>query len=338
MSKIAIATMVGQNHGNRLQNYALQTVLERMTGCRVETLKPCYGPNSANQAAKAMLRHVIPQRRWARFASFDARHMRFSTHRMDDARLSDAGYDLFVIGSDQVWNPTFDITGDAEYLPQVEKDKKVAYAASFGVDRVSDDDGHIGSLLNDIARISVREEAGQAIVRELSGCEAQLVLDPTLLLTAGDWLAVAQKPKLPVNMGSYQLTYALGEGVIPQVDQTLDLVDLRDRNLPIGPAEFVWLIAHAACVCTDSYHAALFSLLMHTPFIIYGRQSHNEDMSSRFETLAKQFDLQMHRENDGAKLMSSSQIDWDHIDRLRAYHRSQSTTFLEEALRDANLI
>lgn len=338
MKKIAIATMVGQNHGNRLQNYALQAVLERMSGAQVETLRTVYGPGATNRCAKAVLRHVFPKKRWARFTTFDAQYIRFSRWRMDDAKLETAGYSLFVIGSDQVWNPTFDITGEAEYLPQVCKEKKVSYAASFGVDDVPAEDERTRNLLNDISRISVREETGQHIVRKLTGREASLVLDPVLLLTADDWLSVAQKPSLPVREGQYQLRYALGHGVAQPHAEDLQVVNLGDHTLPFGPAEFVWLVKNAACVCTDSYHATLFSLLMHTPFTTFRRESHNEDMSSRFETIERLAGGPLsHGGSDVVTGVEDAQ-DWAQIESNIQHERRRSLTFLEEALHDTNLL
>lgn len=331
-NKIAIATLVGQNQGNRLQNYALQKVLSDNTGADVETLRVPYGPSIMKRFAKSLLRPIMPGKRWARFGDFDKRFIRYSRMSTVDPSLSDEAYSLYFIGSDQVWNPSFDNTTDAEYLPQVEKGKKFAYAASFGVSEITDFREHTAELLSQISRISVREDAAADIVEGLIGVRPQVVLDPTMLLGPNDWADVAAKPKMDMPSGGYILKYVLGQNVPDDKafaaagETDCVIIDLKDERLPVGPSEFVWLIAHAKFVCTDSFHASVFSILFHTPFAIFERISDNKDMSSRFDTLCTTFGLERRRVRDGEL---DATIDWKGVDGKLEHARNLSLDYLK---------
>ena len=333
-SKIAIATMVGENQGNRLQNYALQLLLENESGMTVETLQVGYGPVWYKRVAKKLLWRVMPKRRWACFERFNSDHIHWSCYSIESADLENAGYALHVIGSDQVWNPTFRDASYAEYLPQVPKEKKRSYAASFGVREISENRGHIAELLKDIEQISVREDAGADIVEDLIGERPPVVLDPTMLVDAEVWRSVARKPDMSVPEGGYILKYVLGNNV--ENDYTrlvsdgshLPIIDLKDRSLPVGPAEFVWLIQHATFVCTDSFHASVFSVLMHVPFAIFERVSKHKDMSSRFDTFCAVLGLDDRRVRGRKEALG--QIDWQLVDDSLEAAREKSMDYLRK--------
>ena len=332
-SKIAIATMVGENQGNRLQNYALQLLLENECGAAVETLRVGYGPAWYKRVAKKLLWRVMSKKRWACFERFNNDHIHWSRYSIESKGLDNAGYALHVIGSDQVWNPTFRDASDAEYLPQVPKERKCSYAASFGVKEVSENRDHIAGLLKDIERISVREDAGADIVEGLIGERPPIVLDPTMLVAADVWRGIARKPDICVPEGGYILKYVLGDNIeddharLVSGGDDLAIIDLKDRSLPVGPAEFVWLVQHSAFVCTDSFHASVFSVLMHVPFAIFERVSKHKDMSSRFDTFCRVLDLEDRRVHGRVELLG--QIDWCMVDENLKSARENSMGYLK---------
>lgn len=340
--KIAIATMIGQNQGNRLQNYALQRVLQDKSGGHVETLRVGYGPTRSKQLVKRALYRAFPARRWARFEEFDNDNIRYANCSIDDPDLADKGYSLFVIGSDQVWNPSFPFTSEAEYLPQIPSELKASYAASFGIPKITEHSKKIGCFLKAIGHISVREQAGVRIIKELAGREASLVVDPTMLIEADAWLSFAKKPRIEIPKDGYVLKYVLGKDIPNDAIADMGIgpngsvIDLKDKSLPVGPAEFVWLISNARFVCTDSFHASVFSVLFHVPFAIFERVSNNEDMSSRFDTLCETFGLSGRRtsKRKGEPLIP---IDWESIERKLVFEREKSARFLEVCLHDAGL-
>ena len=342
VQRVAIATMIGQNQGNRLQNYALQTIIERNAKVRVETLRVSYGPSRIKKFIKSHLYKLFRAKRWARFEEFDSNYIRYSKCRIDDPDLCKADYSLFVIGSDQVWNPTFEYTGVAEYLPQIPTQKKISYAASFGVSKISENRGRVAQMLSDISYLSVRERAGQEIVAELTRKKAELVLDPTMLIESNDWIKLARKPSILIPKEGYILKYVLGENIDDASARTvsgnndLAIIDLKNKSLPVGPAEFIWLIAHASYVCTDSFHASVFSILLHVPFSIFERVSNDADMSSRFDTLCEQFGLESRRISNSGE-MCPGPVNWDKVDEALATARHESLHYLEVCLHVSGL-
>lgn len=346
--RIAILTIQSVNYGNRLQNYALQSILEDM-GHHTEALlrRPGVLTGSPKQRLRAVklkaglsLKHRFDRR--GAFARFDNEFISFSgkvvSKEFVSAGVADA-YDCFVIGSDQVWNPDFDFTSELEYLPMVPADKKVSYAASFGVSEITEGRERTAELLKGINSISVREGAGADIVRDLTGREVPVVLDPTLLLGPGDWERVSKKFTKVDCDAPFVFKYVLGndvnEGRIERMAQERELaiVDVMDPSLAIGPSEFVWLIAHSELVCTDSFHASVFALLHHKSLAIFERESADADMSSRFDTLCGTFGLVGHRSSEdsfGDEAVFGT--DWDAFEVRLKELRAASMEWLENAI------
>jgi len=302
------------NYGNRLQNYALQQVLLRYSQ-KVLTIK-----NKAFYSGKSRLLRMLPlaesvicnkllgMDRRAAFVEFTRKYLTLSKkcywNDRADSRIKQCdSCDMYCAGSDQIWNPGYDKGGDFIYLGFAERDCTFSYAASFGVDTIPEQHREeIRKGLEHIKYISVREEAGRKIVKDLTGREDVWVLaDPTLLLDCADWDRVAVRPEATVPQ-KYVLTYFLGE-VSPQRRRSIcdrakemgcELIELMDKESPfynMGPGEFVYLIKHADLVCTDSFHGSIFSFLYCRPMAIFARKGSNQDMSSRIDTLAAKFNL-----------------------------------------------
>lgn len=310
--KIAIVTLFGYfNYGNRLQNYALQRVLEKAGGevCTwnvsrdKHVVKRFFKKYIEKKNGKYGIRNKRERIREKNFKAFSDRYIKSRIFYSSDGRLpegSDRDTDMFVVGSDQVWNPAFwcDSDESAEmynYFLSFTKKKKIAYAASFGVDKISECwKRRISPLLSNFASISVREAEGKTILNELN-YDACVVLDPTMLLTASEWKEIEQSSC--DDCGDYILTYFLGHQPLEIIEQiqreaygqgktVIDLMDESSLYYCMGPETFVELIDKAAAVYTDSFHAVVFSLLFHTPFVVFQRNhTNNTNMSSRITTL-----------------------------------------------------
>lgn len=337
-------TIQSVNYGNRLQNWALQVALNEM-GHDVESLHRNADINGSLRSKLRSIKRRLGRVRYlhdrnGKFREFDRRvsFSRFTVSReYVSPGLADA-YDAFVMGSDQIWNPDFDFNSDLEYLPFIPREKKLSYAASFGVSQIIENRELTASYLRDIPSISVREDAGAAIVEDLVGARAEVVLDPTMLIGTDVWCAVARKPGVDVQH-PFMLKYVLGDDAYEDImtdlarECGLVVVDLKDLSLPVGPAEFVWLVANAAMVCTDSFHASVFSLLFHRPFIIFERRSADADMSSRFDTLCQIFDMGHHRYcKESFDLDCCDGEDWSRFETRLASERSRSISWLSAAL------
>ena len=134
-------------------------------------------------------RHGL-SRRGKLFADFRREMIRRSRPFTDweDLSRSCREYSAVLVGSDQVWLPS-QIAGDFFTLNFVPDDvKRVSYASSFGVSFTEpSQEDKARKFLARINHLSVREKSGQEIIKRLTGREAELVCDPTLLLTAGEW-------------------------------------------------------------------------------------------------------------------------------------------------------
>lgn len=315
--RIGIVTIYDNtNMGNRLQNYALQQVL-RCYADDVVTIETKYRDKSPLKnmlrnsplADSATVYDLLGKHRKAKLLRFSKAHIRVSKHRYwfngDCKPLKKSDQcDLYCAGSDQVWNPYTGRKGLFNYLGFAPSEKTFSYAASFGIDKVPPEFApEIRAGLNHIRHISVREEAGAQIVKDLTGREdARVLVDPTMLLTVQQWDALAKKPEKPVPQ-KYLLTYFLGK-VSPERKKAVEdlaqsrgcaiiaLKDPKDPFYAIDPAEFVYLIKHADCVCTDSFHGSVFSFLYQRPLAIFQRHGSADDMSSRLRTLTEKFGLE----------------------------------------------
>lgn len=346
----AILTIQSMNYGNRLQNYALQSVLKDLEtdvdslrrdaafkgsfNCKLRALKHSVG----------IIKHLNDKQ--SAFRRFDKEYIRFSSCTVSteyvSPELNDV-YDVFIIGSDQVWNPDFTFNSELDYLPMVNRNKKIAYAASFGVNSIDDSRSRTAELLRDIPSISVREQAGASIVKDLIHRDVPVVLDPTMLLSVDEWAKIAKRPNMVKVEKPFVLKCVLGndvnDGKIEQLADSngLEIVNVMNSSLPIGPSEFVWLISRSSLVCTDSFHASVFALLHHKPLAIFERVSNNADMSSRFDTLCSKFSLAGIRSSEGN--FGPDRIfgtDWGAFESALAAEREYSRAWLTEAIRNAS--
>lgn len=253
-------------------------------------------------------------------------------------------YDFFVTGSDQVWNYHFSNLEHC-FLLFAPPEKRIAYAASISCPDIPADkipmykEGFAG-----MAHISMREQQGADIVKELSGRDVPVVVDPTLLLSADDWRKVSRQPAW-YHGGDYILTYFLGER--PEVVSRLEketgvkVVNLLDRDVyehyVTGPDEFLWAIEHAKLVYTDSFHGTVFSILFRTSFVVCNRVGDDvsEKMGSRIDTLLGYFGLEARRgtKQNGYVIESPLKApDWSRVDKVLEKERARADAYLRSAL------
>lgn len=303
------------NFGNRLQNYALQQALLKYAD-QVLTLKNKirYG----NRLGDLIRASSLVESEFVNGLQGKARKVRFLQFSRQFIRLSKKCYwyndkevslkkgdvcDVYCVGSDQVWNPFLDRDAMFNFAGFADRDAVFSYAASFGIEQIPE--GRKEKLrrgLEHVKYISVREKSGQRIVEELTGrTDVQVVVDPTMLLTAEEWEQVMEQPAsdLPER---YLLTYFLGDvseerrAEVRRVAQRQDcrIVDLMDPEGAfhnIGPGEFLYLIRNARMVCTDSFHGSVFTFLLQQPLAIFFREG-DSDMSGRIWTLVETFHLE----------------------------------------------
>ena len=310
------------NIGNRLQNYAVQRVL-RDLDFEVSTVTYPSNPITWKMRAKKILQqisnyHLPGNKDYWKALDFNKIQIRLDTFKEFNRKyicmqkIKKIGEikssDYYILGSDQVWNPTWynecKLKKDLFLLTFARSEKKICFAPSFGVEKLPEKwEPWFKKYLIDIPRLSVREDAGARILKEYTGKDAFVMIDPTLMLDRNEWNEIAAKPMHIDTKKTYILTYFLGgrstetECAIKEYAEQLyaSVYHLVDPNQPdvyvTGPSEFLYLIAHAKLVLTDSFHACVFSFLYEKPFLVYDRQG-ADCMISRIETLLRKFDLE----------------------------------------------
>ena len=231
--------------------------------------------------AHTALHYGAFQRRFHRFEAFVAEEMALSAQRytaVDQLRNHPPAYDVYVAGSDQIWNPY--IFQDRQFDPAflldfVREGRRIAYAPSLGVPALPEDKAaELKSFLAPFSALSVREKRGQVLLREAAGRQARVVLDPTLLLNGTDWGALAnptrrQGPYIlcyfvsdPGEAAPYALALAQKTGwpIVQLAGARRKICDGAELVFDAGPREFLALFRDAAAVVTNSFHGAAFSL------------------------------------------------------------------------------
>lgn len=121
--------------------------------------------------------------------------------------------DIYVTGSDQVWNSIYNQGIDkAFYLDFADKKaKRVSYAASIGMeDFPATEVKETMQLLSKYTQITVREQKAKNILARLGFANVEVVLDPTLLLDANDWRKISQLAGKPLDLNEpYLLVYSV---------------------------------------------------------------------------------------------------------------------------------
>ncbi len=302
MKKSALITITGNyNYGNKLQHYALQKYLERFN-IQTETVF-CYTKNKNVEKIKDFIKTFVKPR-YSKFKKFDSL-IKYSKMYIYNNKLNNLLlYDYYIVGSDQVWNTNFPFFNKEYLLNSVESNNKISYASSFGTETLPSEYNRIfkDELLK-FKYISVREDAGKRIIEELTGrTDVEVLVDPTMLLTAEEWDKVSKKPKHLKSNQRYILNYFLGElsekrrneirRVAEKNDcEIINILDEKDPFYTSGPSEFLYLEKHAFLICTDSFHSSVFAIIYDKPFIVFEREDDTVSMNSRLETLLNKFKL-----------------------------------------------
>ena len=231
--------------------------------------------------AHTALHYGAFQRRFARFEAFVAEEMRLSPERytsFEQLRANPPEYDVYVAGSDQIWNPY--IFQDGQFDPSflldfVKEGRRVAYAPSLGVPELPEDKAaQLRSFLAPFSALSVRERRGQVLLKEAAGRDARVVLDPTLLLDGAEWGTLAsprqrRDPYIlcyfvsdPAEAAPYALALAQRTGwpIVQLAGARRKISGASEVVFDAGPREFLALFRDAAAVVTNSFHGAAFSL------------------------------------------------------------------------------
>lgn len=373
------------NYGGILQAFAMQRVLLSMG---IEPITDTSRGDASLGPVKRVLRFIVSsgkrllvrlgprglvRQRWvsnALRAERDRELSRFVRDELCTVEVFDrsgvadqvvlGGPDGFLVGSDQVWRAAYGrVPGYLlDMLAATDPRPRVAYAASFGTDDPREYSPELAAetkiLAQRFSAISVREDSGIRLAKELWGVGATLVLDPTLLLTRHDYIELCSRavPFVPENSFVH---YVLDRNpsVLQRVDEVasildgagysllppdpLSISDFRERpELYARPSIEQWLgaIAHSRFIVTDSFHGTVFAIIFNTPFVTVVNESRG---AARFHSVLKLFGLEnraVARGNIINPELVGSRIDWEDVNARLMRYREDSVHFLKTAMRD----
>ena len=261
-------------------------------------------------------------------------------------------YDIYIAGSDQIWSP--DVPFDDFYYLAFTERPKVAYAPSLGVTNYPEEKvPAVKPLLERFGSLSVREPQGADTLRDMFGLEADIVSDPTMLLSRDTWEGLMTPSDNDVCR-PYALCYFLtyNQDYIKLVREycrerslqlkmivvSPDCVDVADEDVYTGPDGFLQAVAGADIVLTDSFHGSIFSLIFERPFFTFRRfdDSSASSQNSRVENLLSMMQLE-HRllGRTICKLPECPEIDWSAVRSKVSDLRERSLSYLMKSLSEA---
>ena len=293
---IGLITFHGShNYGSVLQAYATQKLLEEKGDhCEIINFRmksqldyyslytAKYGLLTLGQEILMLPEHRERKRRSDKFEHFITKRFSLSgraLHTYKDLKEVSTKYDLYVTGSDQIWNPflTGGVAG-AYYCSFVkERNRKFAYAPSFGTDKISPrHKKKMESYIKELSAISVREKDSIQYMKEHIGREAVQLIDPVFLVSAAEWKkeavkidGIPEKYILLYIMQRDETVYSYAKKLKEQFHLPIieisrygyqpSFVDISLIN--IGPQEFLGLFLHATYVVSNSYHGLIFSIV-----------------------------------------------------------------------------
>ena len=356
------------HYGALLQAAATQRAVETLgSECEIidyfvnqnnDLFRKPTGLGSMAADAHTALHYRALKTRYQRFERFSKDHLHISGHRfesLEELRNAELPYDVILSGSDQIWNPKIFPDGrfDPVFFGAFSEKRKIAYAPSFGIPKIPEEmvaelKGYLGSF----SHLSARETQGSQILREVTGEEFPVVLDPTLLLTAEQWGAMAETPKGYPTDG-YILCYCINKpgALAPYIRQlaektglpVVQLCGIRQKVYPkahcildAGPAEFLALFQNASYVCTNSFHGTVFSVQFQKPFFtaVAPAELAAPERSRTFSILNRLgLTNRVIGKGDTAGLLD--EIDWEAVAADLAKARESSKAYLRAALADA---
>ena len=358
------------NYGAALQAYGLQCAVRQLGfDCEYinyvnETRMHAYDmPHQIGKAikdkkwvraVKTLIGTPLIRKRGRCFERFYAKNLSKTEreyHSSWEAKELNSRYDRFVIGSDQVWNPANN-GGDMAYLLDFVEDprKKASYSSSFGIIEVPEEyNENYKTLLADFACLAVREGQGQKIVKQLTGRDAALVLDPVFLAGRSTWDSLRRKDEWeprrkylffytnrPSQVDDFLMTGYKMAGVERHILSThlspAEAVDPKTRVcVSISPERFLNEVAEAEHVITASFHCLAFAIIYHKKFnvLLTGNQGKDERMLSLLSILG--LEDRIINTSTGPEDIDR-EIDYDAVEEKLEKYRAASLDYLEKAL------
>jgi len=230
---------------------------------------------------------------------------------IDELRDNPPIADMYITGSDQVWPNPYNVPDIGGMFLDFgdEKTKRISYGASIGRNIKDEEKSPMKHLLNNFNAISVREPSAKDILEKFGFKDAQIVLDPTLILPVSDFLSLSDNTELNDNapfLFVYHINirtkeelywdkiekYIRDKGLTVKSVSSSGYLAARQlvpigNNIPATVPEWLSLIQKSECVITTSFHGVVFAIKMHKPFLAILLTNENSKANDRIVTLLK---------------------------------------------------
>ncbi|MGI6608090.1 MAG: polysaccharide pyruvyl transferase family protein [Erysipelotrichaceae bacterium] len=265
---------------------------------------------------------------------------------------ADGIYDACVCGSDQIWSNNRGYVDPFYYLDFISENKRISYAPSIGYDKVADNlEKDFKKYVDKIRFLSVREEKGSEIIKNITNRAAKVVLDPSFLLDKKDWLKKIENKSKIAPDEKYIFLYILRYNK-DYVDFVRDLsektgyriVTLEIKNIKLdgietincNPLDFIELVNNASYIATDSFHGLALSINLEKQFVVFKRFKDDEEIcqNSRIYNILSKAGLmdRLISSNTPVTFLEDNEINYDSVAPLINKERTQSMKFLSSSL------
>lgn len=353
------------NYGSCLQAYALQTALDNLgaeneiINFRTDRQKDLYAIFTKRKGVKYWIKncaHLLYYKslkyKYNNFENFINNDLKLSSKEyqtINDLKDANFSYKGIIAGSDQIWNPVPADFDWAYYLPFIKEIKKISYAPSLGQLLSTGDNEtkkRIAQYIQDFSNLSVREIGAAKAIEKIAQRQAEIVLDPTLLLSKEKWENVIEKQSI-VN-GKYIFLYTLFSTpvinkiakrvakrlkmpiVVSNFSNQYDVFTSFKKKYMAGPKEFLNLIYNAKLVLTTSFHGTAFSINLKKPFLAIGGEKDARICNILSLTGLNNRTISM--DDFDEKMEKVFDLNWEETDRLLEKEREKSLAFLKNAL------
>jgi len=264
----------------------------------------------------------------------------------EDLQHGCQGFDAYICGSDQIWNPEITWGLNPAYFlcfVKSKSSKKIAYGASIGTDGINPIlKDKFQEYVNNIDYLSVREKSLQSILKNFTDKQVTNVLDPTLLISGEEWSNIMKKLTLKEQ---YLLVYQLEANnelikIVNNLSEKLNLKVVHFKwkksfknelaRFPYaGPQDFLGLYRDASFVVTNSYHGTAFSIINAKQFLTIPHKTRGSRMIDLLETLGLSNRIVYSMKDLNKELKP---IDYSIVNNRLDIEKQKSIKFLEDHL------
>ena len=358
------------NHGASLQAYALERFLE-LNNFDCEYIDYQNETRRQSYDMRFLIRKSILEKRFVdavkyaigmpllslrkrSFSSFYKKYVKYSTktyYTPKELKETNEIYDVFITGSDQIWNPHHNGDDVSYLLGFVNDDKlKISYSSSLSVTSIPAKlEKDYKNCLNAIKYLSTRELSGVKLIKELTGRDAKLVLDPVFLLSKEEWSKIITTPKISYRFvfsdtnRPNQITNFVKQTGFPistvkhhklsRYTTSADFLNPKVKvEYTLSPSRYIQDILESEIVLSASFHCTSFAIIMNRPFVCF--LTGDEGKDERLMTLLSHFGLKDRIFNNMMTLEDVNKpIDWHYVNTVLDEKRKDSIAFLLNSLK-----